>query len=57
MNEQEVLGEVQIESMNRVVVVGPLIAFEGRWTRSRYKHLPKDQNPFMKDVKLNKHLS
>ena len=48
MNWHEIVGEVQTK--NRVVNIGPLHSFERRWTRSVSKHLPKDQNPFMKDA-------
>ena len=47
-NGQEIVGEVKFE--NRVVNIGPKTPFEGKSTRSMSKHLPKDQNPFMKDA-------
>ena len=47
MNGQEIVGELQ--TRNRVVDIGPLPLFEGRWIRSMSKPLPKDHNPFMKN--------
>ena len=48
MNGQEIVGELQTK--NRVVDIGPLPSFEGRWTRSMSKHLSKDHNSFMKNA-------
>ena len=48
MNGQEIVGELQTK--NRVLDIGPLPSFEGKWTRSMSKRLLKDHNPFMKNV-------
>ena len=43
-------GAIYNLQITRMVDIGPLPSFEGRWTRYMSKHLPKDHNPFMKDV-------
>ena len=48
MDGQEIVGELQ--NKNQIVDIGFLPSFEGRWTRSMSKNLPKDHNPFMRDA-------